>query len=297
MEIRNLTTFVSVAELNSFTRAAQALGYSQSTVSFQIRQLEEELGRPLFERINHTISLTEAGAETLAFAQQMVHLSEEFCQRIQTPQALGGRIHVVTPDSVCESMITRNYADFHRRYPGISLKFTTADTVEMFRMLDHNEADLVLTLDSHAYRSDYVIIKEEPVQMHFVASAQSDLPHRPLTPQELLAQPLILTERGMGYRRALDEALAGLSLESRPMLEIGRTDLICALLEKGVGVSYLPEFVTRRAHAEGRLRYLDVPDLKCSIWQQLICHRNKWRTRSLEALIGYICSAEFCDPA
>ena len=293
MEIRNLVTFISVAELNSFTRAAEALGYSQSTVSFQIRQLEEELGCPLFERINHTISLTERGAETLAFAQQLVHLSEDFREHIQTPQALTGRIHVVTPDSVCEDMITRNYVDFHRRYPGIALKFTTADTADMFRMLDHNEADLVLTLDSHVYRSDYVIIKEEPVEMHFVAAGDSPLRGQQLSPEELLAQPLILTERSMGYRRVLDEALAGLSLESRPMLEIGRTDLIRDLVVKGVGVSFLPEFVTRSAREQGLLCCLDVPALRLPIWKQLICHRSKWRTRSMDALIGYICQAEF----
>ena len=70
MEIRNLITFVQVAELNSFTRAAKALDYSQSTVSFQIKQLETELGCLLFERINHTISLTEQGRMTLGMFER-----------------------------------------------------------------------------------------------------------------------------------------------------------------------------------------------------------------------------------
>ena len=61
MDLKNLMTFIHVAELNSFTRAGQKLGFSQSTVSFQIRQLEKELGTQLFERINHTVVLTEKG--------------------------------------------------------------------------------------------------------------------------------------------------------------------------------------------------------------------------------------------
>ncbi|MBQ5676877.1 MAG: LysR family transcriptional regulator, partial [Lachnospiraceae bacterium] len=65
MEIKNLDTFIQVAELSSFTKAADKLGYSQSTVSFQIKQLETELGAQLFERINHTVSLTERGKEIL----------------------------------------------------------------------------------------------------------------------------------------------------------------------------------------------------------------------------------------
>ena len=63
MDFRNLTTFVQVAELCSFTRAAENLGYSQSTVSFQIKQLENELGVQLFERIGHTVQLTDDGRD------------------------------------------------------------------------------------------------------------------------------------------------------------------------------------------------------------------------------------------
>ena len=61
MDMKNINTFIYTAELGSFTKAAELLGYSQSTVSFQIRQLEEELGTVLFERINRTVTLTDRG--------------------------------------------------------------------------------------------------------------------------------------------------------------------------------------------------------------------------------------------
>ena len=67
MELRNLITFIHVAELGSFTKAAEQLGYSQSTISFQIKQLEDELGCLLFERINHTITLTQRGHELVSY--------------------------------------------------------------------------------------------------------------------------------------------------------------------------------------------------------------------------------------
>ena len=77
MEIRHLLTFIHVAELNSFSKAAQSLGYSQSTVSFQIKQLEDELNCLLFERINHTISLTKKGQELLAYAHTITNTPSE----------------------------------------------------------------------------------------------------------------------------------------------------------------------------------------------------------------------------
>ena len=55
------------------------------------------------------------------------------------------------------------FIDFHNQYPNVSIRFTTADTSVMFDMLDHNEADAIITLDSHSYRKDYVIAKEQPL--------------------------------------------------------------------------------------------------------------------------------------
>ena len=293
MELRNLITFIHVAELLSFTRAAELLGYSQSTISFQIKQLEEELGGMLFERINHTVTLTERGRELLAYAHRVRALTDEFKEGLLAEECRG-HIHIVTPDSVCEELLYSCYRDFHRRYPHISIKFTTADTAVMFEMLDHNEADAIITLDSHSYRRDYVIAKEAPLPMHFVASADSRFAGREgLTLRELAGEPFILTEHGQGYRRVLDKELAKRSLDITPVLEIGRTDIITRLLPGSDMVSYLPDFVTEELVAAGELAYLPVTDMEPEVWKQLIYHRNKWLSRSLSAFIEYMKEHEF----
>lgn len=294
MEIRNLITFVQVAEQNSFTKAAKILDYSQSTVSFQIKQLESELNCLLFERINHTIMLTEKGEELLVYAKKICNLTDEFNRAFAAPHEINGFLRIVTPDSVCEDMIKTNYVDFHRRYPGISLQFTTANTAEMFRILDHNEADLMLTLDNHLYHRDYVIVQEEPIGIHFVTGADSPFAtSKSLTLRDLSKMPFILTEKGYGYRRIFDEAAAKESLDILPILELGRTDIIATLLERGVGVSFLPDFVTAQQVKAGKLIYLNVPDVKANVWKQLICHKNKWITDSMQALLNFIKANEF----
>ena len=294
MEIKNLMTFVQVAELGSFTKAAAVLDSAQSTVSFQIKQLETELGCLLFERINHTLSLTERGRELLSYAQQVTRLTAEFRQNMECPQEITGFIHILTPDSLCEAMLLENYTDFHRRFPGIRLKFSTADTEDMFQILDRNDADLMLTLDSHVYQKDYIIAKEARIPTHFVVGAASPLAGlHEISIRELAAHPFILTEHSMGYRGALDRELSKMSLEIQPVLEISRTDIITRLLENGSAVSFLPDFITRRKVEEGALVYLNVPDVKLDIWQQLIYHRSKWISRALEALLAYITEKEF----
>lgn len=296
MELRNLITFIHVAELGSFTKAADQLGYSQSTISFQIKQLEDELGCLLFERINHTITLTDRGRELVSYAHQIRALTDEYKENIKNAKEYKGSVHIVTPDSICEELINNYYIDFYKKYPLISIKFTTADTTVMCDMLDHNEADLIITLDSHTYRSDYVIAKEEPISMHFVANAGSKYAKKKnLSINDIMNEPFVLTEFGQGYRRVLDRELAKKSLFITPVLEIGRTDVITSLLAQGDMISFLPDFVTKSYIEEGSLCYLDIKDIKIEIWKQLIYHKNKWMSKSLKAFIDFIKDTEFLN--
>ena len=296
MELRNLITFIHVAELESFTKAAEQLGYSQSTISFQIKQLEDELGCLLFERINHTITLTERGRELLSYAHQVRALTDDFKDRLTKEEECKGHIHIVTPDSVCEDMIYSRYIDFHEKYPLISIRFTTGDSALLLNMLDHNEADVIITLDRRLYNKDYVIAKEEQLPMHFVASRRSKFAGRKnLSIHDIADEPFVLTEYGQGYRRILDKELAKKSVEITPVLEIGRTDIITHVIAKSDMISFLPDFVTKEAVGAGELCYLDVCDIKIDIWKQLIYHKNKWMSKSLKSIIEYIKAHEFSN--
>ena len=294
MELRNLITFIHVAELGSFTKAAEQLGYSQSTISFQIKQLEDELGCLLFERINHTITLTERGHELVSYAHKIRALTDDFRESITEEEVYNGHIHIVMPDSVCEELIENYYIEFNNRYPSISLRITNADTSVMFDMLNRNEADLIMTLDSHVYQRDYVIAKEEVLPMHFVTRSSSKFAgKRNLSIKDIIGEPFVLTECGQGYRRVFDKELAKRSLEIVPVLEIGRTDIITDVISKADMISYLPDFVTREKVEEGELCYLDVCDMETEIYKQLIYHKNKWLSKSLKAVIEYVKETEF----
>ena len=282
MDLKNLTTFIHVAQLGSFTKAGQVLGCSQSTISFQIRQLEDELDFPLFERINRTVVLTDKGREVLAYAQQISKMTAELKHNLQSDSARAVRVRIAMADSLCNSLLEDNFQDFMRRNPGTSLKIVSGGTEEMFRLLDHNEVDAILTLESHIYNTEYVIVREEQVENHFVVSLA-----------DLVKQPFILTEKGMSYRRFLDEQLAQRSLEIIPVLEIGNPHLICSMVQKGIGVSFLPDFVTTQARDEGKLVYLNIPEIQVTIWKQLLHHRDKWISPQIDAVLKYCVEKEF----
>ena len=296
MELRNLITFIYVAELGSFTKAAEQLGYSQSTISFQIKQLEDELGCLLFERINHTITLTERGHDLVAYAHKVRALTDDFKENLSKDQECSGHIHIVTPDSVCEEMISAHYKDFHNRYPSVFVRFSTGDTSDMLSMIDHNKADVIITLDHRLFNKDYVIAKEQRLPMHFVAASTSKYAGRKgMSIKDIANEPFVLTEYGQGYRRVFDRELAQKSIEITPVLEIGRTDLITSVLVENSMISYLPDFVTKDLIASGELCYLDVCDMSTDIWKQLIYHKNKWMSKSMKTFIEYIKAHEFSN--
>lgn len=296
MELRNLITFIHVAELGSFTKAAEQLGYSQSTISFQIKQLEDELGCLLFERINHTITLTERGHELVSYAHQVRALTEDFKENLSKKEEPDGYIHIVTPDSVCEEMISAHYKDFHKRYPSIVIRFSTGDTSDMLNMIDHNEADVIITLDHRLFNKDYVIAKEQQLPMHFVAASTSKYANaKGLSIKDIATEPFVLTEYGQGYRRVFDRELAKRSIEITPVLEIGRTDIITSVLVENDMISFLPDFVTDELITDGKLCHLDVVDMNIDIWKQLIYHKNKWLSKSMKTFIEYIKTHEFTN--
>ena len=166
----------------------------------------------------------------------------------------------------------------------------------MLEMLDHNEADLIITLDQQSYNKDYVIAKEEPLPMHFVTNRNSKFAGKQgLSIRDIAGEPFVLTEHGQGYRRVLDRELANKHMQIMPVLEIGRTDMITSILTQSNMISFLPDFTTKHLVDAGILCYLDIRDVQLEIWKQLIYHKHKWLSKSLKTVIAYIQEHEFSN--
>lgn len=289
MDLRTLNIFIEVAELKSFTRAGEKLGYSQPTISFQIKQLEKELGVPLFDRIGHTVNLTDAGRNALRYAQQICLMSQEMAMSTDERREPSGVIRLGMADSLCTPLVVREFARFREKYPKVALNITTGDTGGLFRLLDHNEVDMICSMDTQVFDTNYIIADEERIGVHIVASSQNPLAQRKdLSWQEVLEYPFMLTEKGMSYRRLLDEQLAQQSMEIQPVLEMGGADLICRLVERDMGLSLLPDYVTESAVQAGTVTRLDVPALRVEVWKQLVYRRDKWLSLPMQAMIRHL---------
>ena len=123
------------------------------------------------------------------------------------------------------------------------------------------------------------------MDIHFVTGAGHPLAGQTqITLEQILEYPLILTEKNMSYRAALDDLLSQNGRETMPIMEVGDTQLIRNLLCQGLGISYLPEFVIAEDLAKGNLVSLPMTEIQPDIWRQLLYHRNKWISPELKCV-------------
>jgi len=287
MDIKNLKTFITVSELRNFTKAAKQLGYTQSTVSFQIQQLEEEIGAPLFERIKHQVYITPAGENLLPIAYEMQRLSDIALNVQGDKENPEGVVRVAIAESLASWTFGNKFYPFHKKYPKISLKLICGSVEFMMEELENNEADLIYTLDRPIYDNSYKMVLSQPVKMSFVVANDHPLANKKrVSPKELISYPLLLTEKDMSYRAILDRELAKHQLSAEPLIEVGDTHLILQLIKKGIGCSLLPNYIIEKDVNAGKLSAIKVPDLNIEVYRQLFYKKTKSLTPAMEKVIA-----------
>ena len=290
MELRNVITFLRVAEMENFTHAADCLGYSQSTVTVQIKQLENELGYQLFDRVGKRVSLTPRGQEFLHYANQLAAISQQIkLIPSQEPAALHGTLQVGILESLFLHILLPQLPAYHSQFPNITIQTKTDSSEELFSLLRHNELDIIFTLGQKLSERDCVRAYAQETDICFVAAADSPYAAREQrTFEEICRMPLILTERNSIYRREMEYAAAQRDIELNPILEVDSTSAIISLVKLGMGVSLLPSYVIQSPLQHGELAALDVPDCQIRLWRQIFYHKNKWVTPQMSGFIDTI---------
>ena len=226
MELRNINTFLHIAELHSFSRTARQLGYSQSAVSSQIAQLEAELGAPLFDRVGKTVRLTDAGQTFLGYARTLLATAQQAQAALQPARQISGSLRIALADSVCSTFLPGLLKRYHALCPQVELVLCTATADGMLQMLGTNQIDLAYTLDQPLLQPNLVLAADVPEPVCFIAPSAHPLAGQEVvTLEELPRQEFLLTERGMSYRDALDQCLAARGLAIHPYLfdRVGKT--------------------------------------------------------------------------
>jgi LysR family nitrogen assimilation transcriptional regulator len=247
MELRSLSYFVRIAELGSITRAAAHLRVAQPALTRQVQRLEEELGAPLFTRVNRGVRLTEAGQRLLDGATRILRDVERTGDEIRAHDAFpSGKIILGVTPTLCPVLVPELFARMRQQFPKIELKVVHAGMVRLEEMLIDGRIDLALL--SELSRSRLIVstrLAEE--EMVLVTRPGARAPGV-VTAAELRRTNLIL---GDGLRAAMDALLAGLGIELKVEVELNDHETIRLMVQQGVGASILPHAAVAAECARG----------------------------------------------
>ena len=290
MEIRNLTTFLKVAELKHFTQAAEQLGYVQSTITTQIQQLESEIGLPLFDRIGKKVILTTTGEELIVYANQIVGLCDQVREVGKVDCEVRGVLRIGVVESLYVACIEPMILLYRTRFPFVHITIRLGSGRDLMSDLGKNELDLIFILDHNLSEKDLtpVLTQQEPVV--FVANSTHALcKETNISLSKVMKEPLVLTESDSIYRVELERLALQQSIEVKPAIEANNTSAIVRLVEQGAGITFLPRCVVERSVVQGNLSILNTQlDDTVEFWRQLLHHKNKWISRPMQGFIDLL---------
>jgi len=287
--------FEAVAVHLNFTRAAEELHLSQPAVSMQIRQLEEVVGIELFEKLGKRIQLTEAGRELFHYSQSINSQLREAEQVLESLKGLsGGRLKLAVASTV-NYFAPRLLAAFHRRYPEINLHLDVTNREALVRLLEANEADLVMM--GHP-PDNLQLVTESFMENPLVVIAP---PNHPLAKQgkiqlqRIAEEVFVMREPGSGTRQAMERFFADHGLEIHKGMEMTRNEAIKQAVRAGLGLSIVSIHTVELELETRRLVALDVEEFPIRRGWNLVHRRGKRLSPAAQAFREFVLSGNFRD--
>lgn len=286
MEIRQLKTFWTLASTCSFSQTAELLSYVPSTITMQIKSLEEELGVKLLDRLGKKVVLTDAGQQFLPYATKILNDVEEAKCISSQHGELAGTVVIGADEVLCAYLLPALFKRFRADYPGVRLLFRPLSGQELKSSLREGHTDVVFVLDEPVGSKDLYseFLKDETFQMvvspdHMLASRTA------LVIDDFHKQHFLLTEKNCSYRTYFDQSITKKGADALTELEFHSVEAIKQCVAAGLGIALLPEMALKKELSDGEVVALpwDLSDVSFSA--QMLWHREKWISPSMAAFM------------
>ena len=274
MDLKQLQTFLTAAETLSFTQTAQLLDYAQSSITAQIKSLEEELGVILFERLGKRVTLTNEGERLQQYARKMLELNSEMKKAVSNEQAQVV-LKIGAQESQCVYRLPSILQQYQKAYPQVKIIFKPVHTTEVAKdLLQSGNLDVAFISD--AYKETPMLYRERLIQEQIIfVSAPTSIKSHTLSAQQLSAETMLLTENGCSYRNQLEAQLQQEGLLPLQMIEFASIEAIKQCVMAGLGITFLPKMVVEKELEDGQLIELQSSFNIKPIYTDIAWHKDK----------------------
>ncbi len=283
MELRQLRYFVQTAETLSFSKAAKMLYVSQSTLSQQIQQLEQEFNTLLFQRNSHTVRLTEAGEELLPLAVRTLHAADTCADRIHDlRQLLTGTLNIGVTYSF-SSILTESILTFMDKYPHVKLNIYYKSMSDLMEMLRHGDLDFVLAFKpSTRYEGieSHILFDN---QLAAIVNASHPLAQREsVTLTDLENYEIALPATGLQARSAFDQLCEKYCVRLNIRIELNEVNILLRLIRQSSLVTILSESAI---HREAGIKAIPIDSVNNEMKGCVHMLANVYRKHSMQEFI------------
>ncbi|UKS66085.1 LysR family transcriptional regulator [Rossellomorea marisflavi] len=281
MELRHLLTFKTIVEKGGFKKAADELGYAQSSVTNHIKDLEDELNQPLFDRLGKKVVLTTFGKEFFPYATKIIDLYTEVKEKATHHDEPSGNLRIGAFDHLTSYRLPQILVEYKRKYPNVNLSISSIDFHNLHSELQNGTIDLALILETKEWTPKELTvqpIKHEPMVLISPPTEQDTDPTR----------TVLYTEKTCAYKSLFDRYIDQQSLEIQGSVEFGNIEAIKRCVMSGLGSSMLPYFTVKNEIDQHAFKGNIIEDPAYQITTFVAYHKDKWISPAIDSMISLI---------
>jgi len=287
MTLRHYEILRAVAETGNFTRAAEKLYITQSAVSHAIRELEEQAGTALFDRLSKRVQLTKSGRLLLEEVIPILASCEALNKRIHALE-VQAPLHVVSSITIAAFWLPKILTAFHKEWPDLPVNVDVVSAANAIEILRNGKADIAL-IEGAAPQGPYVCTSFAAYPLNIVCAPEYPVSGRKLTLRQFCAEKLLLREKGSAIRDTLDSVLYLAGHTAQPAWTSVNSLALIEAAKAGFGITILPDVLVSEPLERGSLIALSVENLALHNELLAVHHRDKNLTSPLKALLLHIC--------
>ena len=246
MNTKNLITLKTILETGSFQNAADKLNYTQSTVTFQMKQLEEELSIKLFEKIGRKMELTQAGKDILPYVETILQATEQINNYGKSLSEITGTLRLAIPDSILIYNMQSLIQSFLHKAPNIQLVINSLPSDEINHAIINGIADIGIDCDKGNYPDTIIHKLLSPFRACLVAAPFADTKELDfISPHQRKSLSMICNEPNSNYQRGITEYLERKDIILNPYMKMQSIEAVKRSVMNNLGIAYVPIFAIR----------------------------------------------------
>lgn len=279
--LRQLEIFLATAHYENVTRAAESLAMSQSAASGSLRDLENQFGVKLFDRIGKRLQLSELGIQLRPQAERLLEQAQDL-ERALIGQDAIGKLSIGATLTIGNYLAVAMIAEFKKQHPSADVALTVANTANIAEQVKNFNLDLGL-IEGEYQDAELETLHWRNDELQVFASPNHPLANfGPLSDQQLIELPWIVREPGSGTRQTFDRAMHGILTDLSISMELQHTEAIKRAVEAEMGVGCLSEISLKEAFARGSLVPLQVSNRDFTRQLSIISHRKKFHSAAFK---------------